>query len=280
MDTACSSLRAHGFAVVRVRDADAPLLQACIPVVERSLSSLHASGIQGGQDFGPREHQSSHGSEFATYRERAQMRHRVAHHHPPGGNSAVELAAAVLSRLTRQHLAALQEEVHVGTPLDDGDQQLDAFWYPGEHQWAALGAGGELPAPCPAHEDPGLLTAIYDDRPALQVRLRDGSWRDVELASDEVALVVGRALAALSDGRVPACTHRVQPLQRSRTSLVFEELPNEAALRSRSKAEGAAACSAAATASTADAKYARAAGALLSMGGAAGSRAEGRCVVM
>ena len=77
-----------------------------------------------------------------------------------------------------------------------------------------------------------------------------------------------------------ACTHRVQPLQRSRTSLVFEELPNEAALRSRSKAEGAAACSAAATASTADAKYARAAGALLSMGGAAGSRAEGRCVVM
>ena len=193
----------------------------------------------------------------------------------------MELAAALLSRLTRQHLAALQEEV--GTPLDDGDQQLDAFWYPGEHQWAALGAGGELPAPCPAHEDPGLLTAIYDDRPALQVRLRDGSWRDVELASDEVALVVGRALAALSDGRVPACTHRVQPLQRSRTSLVFEELPNEAALRSRSKVEGAAVRSAAATggeASAADAKYARAAGALLSMGGAAGSRAEGRCVVM
>ena len=64
MDTACSSLRAHGFAVVRVRDADAPLLQACIPVVERSLSSLHASGIQEGQDFGPREHQSLHGNLF------------------------------------------------------------------------------------------------------------------------------------------------------------------------------------------------------------------------
>ena len=97
----------------------------------------------------------------------------------------------------------------------------------------------ELPAPCPAHEDTGLLTAIYDDHPALQVQLRDGNWRNIELGEDEVALIVGRALSAISRGRVPACTHRVRAVSPSRAILVLETHPGMDGLRARSKAEAA-----------------------------------------
>ena len=153
---------------------------------------------------------------------------------------------------------------------------LDAFWYPGQRRWAALGVEGPLPAPCPAHEDPGLLTLVCDDRPGLQCRRRDGAWVDIELGEGECALVVGRALAALTGGRVPACTHRVRPAEARRTSLVFEILPNEAATRGRAAAEQASAV--AASDALANAKYQRAAGALAGWGSA--DDARGACVVM
>ena len=133
---------------------------------------------------------------------------------------------------------------------------------PGEEGWRTLGVAEPLPAPCPAHEDPGLLTVIYDDRSALQARLQDGRWVDVPLATDECALIAGRALEALTRASVPACTHRVRAVAPSRTSLVFERLPDEAGLRRRAAAESARA--ARASNLSTDAKYARAAGALLS----------------
>ena len=42
----------------------------------------------------------------------------------------------------------------------------------------------QLPAPCPAHEDTGLLTAICNDTNALQAQLH-GRWVDIELEEDE-----------------------------------------------------------------------------------------------
>ena len=128
----------------------------------------------------------------------------------------------------------------------------------------------ELPAPCPAHEDTGLLTAIY---PALQVQLRDGNWRNIELGEDEVALIVGRALSAISRGRVPACTHRVRAVSPSRASLVLDTYPGVDGLRARSKAEAAHAAASADTG--ANAKYARAAGALLATESARGRQRVG-----
>ena len=60
---------------------------------------------------------------------------------------------ALHRRLQTAVLGALHEEEE-GAPIE-GMRMLDAFWYPGQRRWAALGVEGPLPAPCPAHEDPG-----------------------------------------------------------------------------------------------------------------------------
>jgi len=243
--------------------------------VEQELGAVHAAGIKSGRT-GPVEPHSRSAVSLAAYRERAQLRFTtdgapVSKEDTLG--EAARAGAAALSRLVNDVLMVLHEEEGVPT---ERLELLDAFWYPGKRRWETLEATDPLPAPCPAHEDPGLLTAIYDDVSALQARRADGSWVHVELRANECALVAGRALAALTRGRIPACTHRVGETALSRTSLVYEALPEERGLQERAAAEAAAA------AKTSDAaitqKYARAANALM----ATGERhaAEGSCVLM
>lgn len=274
LETALDSLREHGFAIARVSATDAAVLREAIAQASLVLSHVHAEGLTV-KHVGPvTGHDAS--VALASFRERAQLRYEPVNDDGGGCgtlHASVATGTAVLSRLATGHLAALRDQIESGAPLDC-HAQLDAFWYPGEQRWRELHAADELPAPCPAHEDAGMLTAIYDDHSALQVQLRDGSWGNVELREDEVALVVGRALSAISRGRLPACTHCVRAVAPSRTSLVLDTLPAEDGLRARSKAEAAKAA-ASADVST-DEKYARAAGALL----ATQSASEGRCVVM
>lgn len=274
LETALDSLREHGFAIARVSASEAAMLREALAQASLLLSPVHANGITA-EHVGPITGHSASVA-LASYRERSQLRYEPTSDDGSGGSSlhaAVAAGTAALSRLVTCHLAALRDQVETGASLDC-HSQLDAFWYPGEQRWEELHAADKLPAPCPAHEDAGLLTAIYDDHPALQVRLRDGSWRNVELGEDEVALVVGRALSAISRGRLPACTHCVRAVAPSRTSLVLDTLPAEDGLRARSKAEAAKA--AASADASADERYARAVGALL----ASENASEGRCVVM
>ena len=279
VETAMDSLHEHGFAIAQVSAADAAVLREAITQASLVLLKVHTDGLtaeQVGPVAGPDASAVSpsvSNPTLAAFRERSQLRYSPNDDDRGCSslNAAVAAGTAVLSRLSTGHLAALRGEI--GAPLD-GHSQLDAFWYPGRRRWEELHVADELPAPCPAHEDAGLLTAIYDDHPALQVQLRDGNWRNIELGEDEVALIVGRALSAISRGRVPACTHRVRAVSPSRASLVLDTYPGVDGLRARSKAEAAHAAASADTG--ADAKYARAAGALL----ARESASEGRCVLM
>ena len=120
------------------------------------------------------------------------------------------------------------------------DAIFDAFWYPGEEVWHEYTCPRDivatLPAPCPAHTDPGLLTLIFDDLAALEVLQSDGSWSLVSRRQGEALLVAGRQLVARSHGVVPACVHRVRPTVESRTSLVFELRASNASSLMASKA--------------------------------------------
>jgi len=177
-------------------------------------------------------------------------------------NAVAASASAVLSRVVQAVLSALHHSRGTESTPTTGHRLLDTFFYPGEASWRTLCCSEQLPAPCPAHEDPGLLTAICNDTNALQAQLH-GRWVDIELEVGQVAIVAGRALARLTNGIIPACTHRVRSVAPSRTALVFEVRPDEAAF------ERIAATEAARAAQPPDGyvaeRYSNAAGALLAI---------------
>ena len=81
-------------------------------------------------------------------------------------------ASAVLSRVVQAVLSALHHSRGTESTPTTGHRLLDTFFYPGEASWRTLCCSEQLPSPCPAHEDPGLLTAICNDTNALQAQLR------------------------------------------------------------------------------------------------------------
>ena len=129
---------------------------------------------------------------------------------------------AVLQRVAEAALAQLRglDAFH-----DASSAVCDVFYYPKSEQ-----------SPCPAHEDPGLVTVIADDAPGLEVRDADGAWRSVVLAEDEVAILGNSGLAKIAGH--PACTHRVVPCA-ERVSITVELRLNEAGVRAAAAAERA-----------------------------------------
>eukprot|EP00418_Pyrodinium_bahamense_P086314 CAMPEP_0179055814 /NCGR_PEP_ID=MMETSP0796-20121207/23494_1 /TAXON_ID=73915 /ORGANISM="Pyrodinium bahamense, Strain pbaha01" /LENGTH=272 /DNA_ID=CAMNT_0020752477 /DNA_START=60 /DNA_END=875 /DNA_ORIENTATION=- len=131
---------------------------------------------------------------------------------------AWDVLAAVAARHLPPHLGPL-------LPRPAGREAptesiIDAFYYP---------RPTAREAPCPAHEDPGVLTVIADDAPGLEVRDAGGAWRPLALRPSDVALVVGRSWAGCealcSNGGRPcrACMHRVCPQgAAARCSVAFE----------------------------------------------------------
>ena len=280
-------MRECGFAVVRLSPVDSAIVSSAIGVLSPTLRKVHTQGIRTGH-FGPIA------PSLATFRERSQLRLEYDAGQPVAVAETVprikcevqeivstaeatataadasreELkavaasASAVLSRVVQAVLSALHHSRGTESTPTTGHRLLDTFFYPGEASWRTLCCSEQLPAPCPAHEDPGLLTAICNDTNALQAQLH-GRWVDIELEVGEVAIVAGRALARLTNGIVPACTHRVRSVAPSRTALVFEVRPDEAAF------ERIAATEAARAAQPPDGyvaeRYSKAAGALLAI---------------
>ena len=279
------AMRENGFAVVRLLPADSAIVSSAIGVLSPTLREVHTQGIRTGH-FGPIA------PSLATFRERSQLRleydagqpvavavprikcevHKImsmaeatataADASREELNAVAASASAVLSRVVQAVLSALHHSRGTESTPTTGHRLLDTFFYPGEASWRTLCCSEQLPAPCPAHEDPGLLTAICNDTNALQAQLH-GRWVDIELEVGEVAIVAGRALARLTNGIIPACTHRVRSVAPSRTALVFEVRPDEAAF------ERIAATEAARAAQPPDGyvaeRYSKAAGALLAI---------------
>jgi isopenicillin N synthase-like dioxygenase len=77
------------------------------------------------------------------------------------------------------------------------------------------------------HEDINLITLLpVSTAPGLQVKLRDGTWEDVEAKPGEVIVNVGDMLQNLSNGFYTSATHRVvnpdgEDAKRSRYSMPF-----------------------------------------------------------
>eukprot|EP00966_Prymnesium_polylepis_P154289 3562581-Prymnesium_polylepis.1 len=104
-----------------------------------------------------------------SFAERSQLRYT------PNSTSDDTVNSLQLERAAAESCASLAEiassalvtlNAAVGTP-NDGIRLLDAFFYPGSAQWNAHDSRSP-PSPCPAHEDPGLITVIIEDGPALE----------------------------------------------------------------------------------------------------------------
>ena len=248
------AMRENGFAVVRLLPADSAIVSSAIGALSPTLRKMHTQGIRTGH-FGPIA------PSLATFRERSQLRleydagqpvavavprikcevHKImstAEASREELNAVAASASAVLSRVVQAVLSALHHSRGTESTPTTGHRLLDTFFYPGEASWRTLCCSEQLPAPCPAHEDPGLLTAICNDTNALQAQLH-GRWLDIELEVGQVAIVAGRALARLTNGIIPACTHRVRSVAPSRTALVFEVRPDEAAFERIAATEAA-----------------------------------------
>lgn len=241
--------------------------RAAIPLVAAELESAF-------QGRGTRVDAQA-GLSIAAFPERAQLRYIPGQLNDSSALvGALERASGTLQAVAMRALAACSS---AGAPTA-GDSLLDAFMYPGAEGWGSR--PGQPPAPCPAHEDLGLVTVIVDDSAALEVRDAGGAWQQLPpLRANECVVIAGRALAALTKGSVPACVHRVRRTQKRRTSLVFEIRPDECAARRQGEAAGLdrQETSLASEAAASEAAYARAAAALLSQ------RPRGRvaeCVVM
>lgn len=112
----------------------------------------------------------------------------------------------------------------------DGDTVLRLLHYP------ALDDNTLLPGSvrAAAHEDINLLTLlIASTDPGLELQLRDGTWLPVNPEPGEIVVDSGDIMARITEGYIPATTHRVtnpDDSQSARYSLPFFVHPRPDAL--------------------------------------------------
>ncbi|KAG2579434.1 probable 2-oxoglutarate-dependent dioxygenase AOP1.2 isoform X2 [Panicum virgatum] len=96
----------------------------------------------------------------------------------------------------------------------------------GASEAAAATGYGKLMA---SHRDCTVLSVVVQhDVEGLELQAKDGSWLAVAPEPDTVAVIAGELLAVVTNGRVPACVHRVSaPGGRERLSAQFVSTPKD-----------------------------------------------------
>jgi isopenicillin N synthase-like dioxygenase len=123
--------------------------------------------------------------------------------------SALEDCAGTLLEAIAEAWALPQDRL--SSMLTGGNSILRALHYPPPPPIASKDLVGETaPMRAAPHEDINLITLLCDTRePGLEILGRDGAWLPVASQPGEVIADAGDMLARISNGRIPAATHRV-----------------------------------------------------------------------
>ncbi|CAM0151195.1 unnamed protein product [Urochloa decumbens] len=113
------------------------------------------------------------------------------------------------------------EEGSVGSHLDSLNYSVRL-----SHYGVSETGAGMLMKP---HRDCTVLSVVVQhDVEGLELQLQDGSWLAVAPEPGTVAVIAGELLAVVTNGRVPACVHRVSaPCGRERFSAQFVSMPKD-----------------------------------------------------
>jgi len=94
---------------------------------------------------------------------------------------------------------------HFTSRVAGGNNVLRLIHYPPLSSGAPPGA-----VRAAAHEDINLVTLLpVASEPGLEIRTRDGAWRPVEPPPGAIVLDTGDMMQLVTEGRLPATTHRV-----------------------------------------------------------------------
>jgi len=107
--------------------------------------------------------------------------------------------------------------------------------YPADLAPIEISAEDGAPLACETHVDTGALTILYhDELGGLEVRDACGRWCAVPFACDSFVINTGRALEAVTGGRLRATEHRVRATGRERLSIpLFLEPAHDVAVSPR-----------------------------------------------
>ncbi|GJN16250.1 hypothetical protein PR202_gb03297 [Eleusine coracana subsp. coracana] len=128
-------------------------------------------------------------------------------------------------RMVLESLGLPAERVVAAPPLADANRIVRLSHYAARPGPAADDGGGVLSMA--AHYDYSFITVLMQhDVEGLEVLARDGRWVAVPPERDTCAVIAGELLTVMTNGRVPACLHRVRtPSGRERFLALMSTLP-------------------------------------------------------
>jgi len=219
-----------GFAVISGHGIDAELASRCYGLFARFFALSEAQKaryvckISGNRGYSPLGRERAKGASAPDLKEFWHVCQELPPRHPgrdrylpniwPGELPELEAEAMALYRSFEACAALLLQALgeHFGLPLETlpgmmrhGNSVLRVIHYPPLQEEAPAGA-----VRAAAHEDINLITLLIESRGGgLEILTRDGSWEPVNALAGDLIVDSGDMLSRLSNGVIPATTHRV-----------------------------------------------------------------------